>query len=83
MACPRCATAMDTDIRGQVHVHQCPEGHGVFLERADVGELADAETAFHRGAANATQPLPRMTADMVVPPTAVSRSSTYVETLFS
>lgn len=69
---------------GGVTVHQCPQGHGVFLERADRGALAEAESEWHRGAGpTATQPLPRITPEMTVPPPAPVRARAFVETLFS
>ena len=67
---------------GGISVHQCPDGHGVFLERADLGALAEAEIDWHAGAGHHTQAMPRITSDMTAPPPAVSRARSFVETLF-
>jgi Zn-finger nucleic acid-binding protein len=63
-------------------VNQCPEGHGVFLERSELAALADAESGWHREDGYQTAPLPRITADMTAPPPARARASAWVETLF-
>ncbi|MBD8869552.1 TFIIB-type zinc ribbon-containing protein [Nocardioides donggukensis] len=81
--CPRCGAEMVTRSVGTSHVNQCPEGHGVFLERAELGALADAENGWHREDGHHTAPLPRITADMVPPPPSRPRASAWVETLFS
>ena len=63
-------------------VSQCPSGHGVFLARADLGALAEAETDWHRNAGQHTAPLPRITPDMTAPPSAAPQARAWVETLF-
>jgi len=83
LTCPRCHTELETSVVGGTHVHRCPEGHGVFLERADLGNLIDGEQEWHRGAGHHTQPLPRITADMTAPPPAATRARAYIETLFA
>ena len=35
-------------------VSLCPEGHGIFLARADLGSLIEAETDWHRNAGQHT-----------------------------
>jgi Zn-finger nucleic acid-binding protein len=67
---------------GLATVSQCPEGHGVFLDRADLGTLIEAETDWHAGSGTQTAPLPRITPDMTAPPTPSKRSRAWVETLF-
>ncbi len=64
-------------------VSQCPEGHGVFLNRADLGALIESETDWHRNASQQTAPLPRITPDMTAPPKARAQARAWVETLFS
>ncbi len=83
MACPRCGEPLDTTVANGIHLNRCPKGHGVFLERADLGSLIEAENEWHRSAIHHTQPLPRITADMTAPPPVVARSRAYIETLFS
>jgi hypothetical protein len=67
---------------GDATVSQCPEGHGVFLARADLGALVEAENDWHRNAGQHTAPLPRITPDMTAPPAAAKQSRAWVETLF-
>jgi Zn-finger nucleic acid-binding protein len=82
MNCPRCGTEMHERLLGPAAVTQCPDGHGVFLSRADLGTLVEAELDWHRGAGQHTAPLPRITSDMTAPPAAAPRSRAWVETLF-
>ena len=67
---------------GDATVSQSPEGHGVFLARADLGALVEAENDWHRNAGQHTAPLPRITPDMTAPPAAAKQSRAWVETLF-
>ncbi len=67
---------------GEGGVSQCPEGHGVFLARADLGALVEAESDWHRHAGQHTAPMPRITADMTAPPAAKAPARAWVETLF-
>ncbi len=83
LACPQCGTDMVSRTLGRTSVDQCPEGHGVFLPRAALGELIDAENAWHSDTGHHTMPLPRITADMDVPPPAPLRAPAWVATLFS
>ena len=83
LACPRCGIKMETRALGAGEVSQCPDGHGVFLARADLGTLIEAETDWHRNASQHTTPIPRITADMTAPPSGRSRARAWVETLFS
>ena len=68
---------------GAGEVSQCPDGHGVFLERAELGNLVESETDWHRNASQQTAPLPRITPDMQAPPAGRARARAWVETLFS
>ena len=67
---------------GDGEVNACPEGHGVFLRRADLGSLVESEQDWHRHAGQHTMPMPRITADMTAPPTAKAPAKAWVETLF-
>ncbi|RYB91742.1 hypothetical protein EUA93_16480 [Nocardioides oleivorans] len=82
MSCPRCGVEMDERTLGQASVARCPDGHGVFLSRADLGLLVEAETDWHRNAGQHTAPMPRITADMTAPPAPSKVSQAWVETLF-
>jgi uncharacterized protein len=82
MNCPRCGVEMAERTLGQATVSQCPDGHGVFLSRADLGVLVEAETDWHAQAGQHTAPMPRITADMTAPPAMGKQSRAWVETLF-
>ena len=82
LTCPRCDSEMVTRTLGVGQVSQCPDGHGVFLERAELGNLIEAESDWHRHAGQSTAPLPRITPDMVAPPAARAPARAWVETLF-
>ncbi len=82
LTCPRCDSEMEIRTLGTGRVSQCPEGHGVFLERAELGNLIEAETDWHRNAGQHTAPLPRITPDMTAPPASKSPARAWVETLF-
>ncbi len=74
---------MDSRSLGDGEINSCPDGHGVFLRRADLGNLVDAENDWHRHAGHQTMPMPRITADMTAPPAVKPPARAWVETLFS
>jgi Zn-finger nucleic acid-binding protein len=83
LTCPKCQSTMSERVSGGVTVHQCPDCEGIFLERAELGNLVDAEIDWHRGTGPATQPIPRISEDMVAPPPLAPPSArSYIETLF-
>ena len=83
MSCPKCGSAMSTRDFGGVAVTRCSSCNGVFLDRADLGNLVEAENDWHRNAGQYhTEPLPRITADMTAPPPSKPRARSYIETLF-
>jgi uncharacterized protein len=47
LTCPKCQGAMRTYERNGVHVDQCTECRGIFLDRGELERLVDAETAWH------------------------------------
>lgn len=68
---------------GNAEVSRCPSCNGIFLERADLGNLIEAENDWHAGAGiHHTEPLPRITADMTAPPPSRPRARAFIETLF-
>jgi len=83
LACPACGTAMSVRHVGSGEVQACPEGHGVFLPRSELGALVEAETDWHTLASQGTAPMPRITADMAAPPTTRIPARAWVETLFA
>lgn len=82
LTCPRCDAEMVSRTLGTGQVSQCPEGHGVFLDQAELGNLIEAEGDWHRNAGQHTAPLPRITPDMTAPPTGRAPARAWVETLF-
>jgi Zn-finger nucleic acid-binding protein len=74
---------MQTKSFGDAEVARCTSCNGIFLDRADLGNLADAETDWHAGVGGYhTEPLPRITEDMTAPPPAKQRPRSFIETLF-
>jgi hypothetical protein len=57
LTCPKCHGTMRTYERNGVHVDQCSDCRGIFLDRGELERLIDAENAWHGGApaAAATQ----------------------------
>ena len=53
LTCPKCHGPMRTYERNGVHVDQCTECRGIFLDRGELERLVDAETAWHGGPAAA------------------------------
>jgi Zn-finger nucleic acid-binding protein len=86
LTCPRCGVEMVTrTLAGSVgggDYSQCPEGHGVFLARPDLGSLIEAENDWHRNASQQTAPIPRITPDMQTPPASRVPARAWIETLF-
>ena len=47
LTCPKCHGTMRTYERNGVHVDQCTECRGIFLDRGELDRLIDAENAWH------------------------------------
>ena len=47
LTCPKCHGPMRTYERNGVHVDQCTECRGIFLDRGELDRLIDAENAYH------------------------------------
>jgi hypothetical protein len=62
-------------------VSRCEDCSGMFLARAELGALIEAENDWHAHQSANTATLPRITADMSAPPPA-ERSRAFLETLF-
>lgn len=45
LPCPKCALPMRVIERSGVHIEQCPECRGVFLDRGELDRLLDLESA--------------------------------------
>ncbi len=48
MTCPKCQGEMRSYERNGVHVDQCTECRGLFLDRGELERLVEAESSFHR-----------------------------------
>lgn len=83
MTCPQCGGPMTARVFGHATVHRCGGCSGVFLGRADLGALVEAENDWHAHQSANTAALPRITADMTAPPKLPPRSRAYIETLFT
>jgi Zn-finger nucleic acid-binding protein len=53
LTCPKCHGAMRTYERNGVHVDQCADCRGIFLDRGELDRLIDAENTWHAGGAPA------------------------------
>ncbi len=80
--CPKCSGSMSERPHDRVRVLACDACGGVFLDRADLGNLVEAENDWHAHRSTDTSRLPRITADMTAPP-ASPKARSYVESLFS
>jgi Zn-finger nucleic acid-binding protein len=49
LTCPKCHGIMRTYERNGVHVDQCTDCRGIFLDRGELDRLIDAENAWHGG----------------------------------
>jgi Zn-finger nucleic acid-binding protein len=58
LTCPKCHGPMRTYERNGVHVDQCTECRGIFLDRGELERLIDAENDWHQrpGDQHATAP---------------------------
>lgn len=55
--CPKCGAAMRLIERSGVHIDQCPECRGIFLDRGELDRLLDLESAsLGRGVPAAARP---------------------------
>ena len=83
MTCPQCQHEMSSHVSAAVTVHRCTSCRGVFLARRDLANLVEAENDWHADTGPKTRPMPRITADMEVPPPAPEPANrAYIETLF-
>ncbi|MCW2575118.1 MAG: uncharacterized protein JWR66_1148 [Modestobacter sp.] len=59
LICPKCQGKMRTYERNGVHVDQCADCRGIFLDRGELERLVDAENAWHGDAPAAVPPQPQ------------------------
>lgn len=81
MTCPQCSGVMAERSAGRVTVRQCESCQGVFLARAELGSLVEAENDWHSHRSTDTARLPRITSDMSAPPPP-AKARSYVDSLF-
>jgi uncharacterized protein len=82
MTCPKCSGTMVARSHGRVTVLQCESCQGVFLDRADLGSLVESENDWHAHRSTDTARLPRITPDMIAPPSR-AKARSYLDSLFS
>jgi len=82
MTCPQCQGTMTERRYGHAVVRRCDSCDGLFLSRADLGALIEAENDWHAHQSANTAALPRITADMTSAPVSQEPSRAFVETLF-
>ena len=84
MTCPKCQSSMSERQRAGVSFAQCDSCEGIFLDRADRGDLVELENDWHTSRGQHTQPLPRITPDMSAPPvtTPTRTSRSFLDALF-
>ena len=58
LTCPKCHGSMRQYERSGVHVDQCSECRGIFLDRGELERLIDGETAWAKAAEPAYQAPP-------------------------
>ena len=58
LTCPKCQGAMRQYERSGVHVDQCTECRGIFLDRGELERLVDAEAAWAQGPSQSASPPP-------------------------
>src|SRR4051794_12337089 len=59
LVCPKCQGTMRTYERNGVHVDQCADCRGIFLDRGELERLVDAEDARHGPSATPPQAAPQ------------------------
>ena len=84
LVCPKCQGTMRTYERNGVHVDQCTECRGIFLDRGELERLVDAETTWHGGTAaaptqGAQQPAPHQAASHQQPFSHPQASSSHTQ----
>ena len=82
MSCPACDGTMHERTYAHATIHRCDSCDGMFLARADLGALVEAENDWHAHQSANTAALPRITPDMAAPPSGPAPSRAFVETLF-
>lgn len=51
MICPKCQNLMQTVDRRGIHIEQCQGCRGIFLDRGELEQIANAESNFYGGQA--------------------------------
>ncbi len=59
LTCPKCHGTMRTYERNGVHVDQCADCRGIFLDRGELDRLIDAENTWHAGSGGQQAAAPR------------------------
>lgn len=82
MTCPQCRSTMSPRSFNHADVLQCDGCQGMFLPRASLASLVDAELSWHRHRSSHTMPIPKITEDMTAPPPKAPPAQSFLDTLF-
>lgn len=84
MTCPKCHGAMRTYERNGIHVEQCADCRGIFLDRGELEHLVAAEAAWQTPAPApaAAAPPPPMPTHYSQPPKYHKKRKSFFEELF-
>ena len=67
LTCPKCQGPMRNYERNGIHIDQCSECRGIFLDRGELEHLIDADAAYAQGPSGRQAPDSR-TGAATVPP---------------
>lgn len=86
MTCPKCHGAMRTYERNGIHIEQCGECRGIFLDRGELEHLVSAEAKWQAAppapAPVHSAPPPPMPAYGAPQPVYYKRKKSFLEELF-
>lgn len=82
MTCPKCHAVMRTYERNGIHIDQCGECRGIFLDRGELEHLVSAETSWTSAAAAPATAAPMQGYDPRYQAKPYKRRKSFFEELF-
>lgn len=82
LTCPKCHGAMRTYERNGVHIEQCTECRGIFLDRGELEHLISAEASWKAAPAAPPAPAAAPPAPVYGQPVYYKRKKSFLEELF-